>query len=438
MTPEDAHGIGRTIDRRMALAREWDDLAEQVRALEGFHDFLRLPELGSLLRAAEGGPVIIVNVSRWRCDALIVEPSGFTPCALPGLTAQDAAEQADRYLRTLQKAEQARDERDTARQRLRRSGAVADRQSAQSAERALRAADAATENMLTDVLGWLWRVVAEPVLNALGLHRTPSDEDDWPRLWWCPTGPLTLLPLHAAGHHAPSSAAPGQAVIDRVVSSYTPTLRALTEARKPLDQPPAEADKLLVVALTDTPGERPLPAAADEQHLLAELLPEQHRTVLEGAAATRPAVRDALKHHRWVHFSCHGNQDLDDPSRGGLALQDGMLTIADIAAEHYHAEFAGLFACKTATGGANLLDEAITLAAALHYTGYRHVIGTLWSVYDSAATTDLIGSVYRRMTFEGRLHPELSAHALHMATRSLRGGHPDRPSMWTPFTHTGP
>ena len=45
-------------------------------------------------------------------------------------------------------------------------------------------------------------------------------------------------------------------VIDRVVSSYTPTVRALLEARRPLDQQLTEASKLLVVALTDTPGSR--------------------------------------------------------------------------------------------------------------------------------------------------------------------------------------
>ena len=115
-----------------------------------------------------------------------------------------------------------------------------------------------------------------------------------------------------------------------------------------------------------------------------------------------------------------------------------MLTIADITSQQFHAEFAGLFACKTATGGAHLLDEAITLTAALHYTGYRHVIGTLWSVYDTADITDLIRAVYRRITVDGSLTPEFSAWALHLAVRSLRDKYPDRPRLWTPFTHTGP
>ena len=56
------------------------------------------------------------------------------------------------------------------------------------------------------------------------------------------------------------------------------------------------------------------------------------------------------------------------------------MTIADITEGRFHGDFAGLSACKTAVGGVDLLDEAITLAAALHYTGYRHVVAALWSV----------------------------------------------------------
>lgn len=36
--------------------------------------------------------------------------------------------------------------------------------------------------------------------------------------------------MHAAGHHDP--ARQGYAVIDRVISSYTPTIRALSHARQ--------------------------------------------------------------------------------------------------------------------------------------------------------------------------------------------------------------
>ncbi|WP_049570735.1 CHAT domain-containing protein [Nonomuraea sp. SBT364] len=421
-------------DRRMALAREWDGLVRRVRRLDGFTDFLRPPALERLLPAAAGGPVVTVNVSQWRCDALIVRPGGVTVRALPGLTAQDAADHANHYLGTLHEAERAADEHEAARRRVRASGSMADRQAAHRAALALRDARTATEEMLAGLLGWLWDVVARPVLDELGHHAAPGPGEPWPRLWWCPTGPLTLLPLHAAGHHE----IPGEAVLDRVVSSYTPALRALLEARKPLDPATAGAERLLVVALADAPGQRFLPGVAGESGLLAELFPDGRRTVLEGGGATREAVRRELSAHRWAHFSCHGDQNLTDPSRGGLVLHDEMLTIADIGAGHHHAEFAGLSACKTATGGVDLLDEAVTLAAALHYTGYRHVIGTLWSVHDTAGTGEVFGAVYRDLASGGRLRADGSALALHRATRALRERHPALPSLWTPFTHTGP
>jgi hypothetical protein len=39
-------------------------------------------------------------------------------------------------------------------------------------------------------------------------------------MWWVPTGNLSYLPLHAAGRD-------DECVLDRVVSSYTPTVRSL-------------------------------------------------------------------------------------------------------------------------------------------------------------------------------------------------------------------
>lgn len=48
----------RIVEPRMALAREWDRLVDEVRALDGFEDFLRPPRIETLLPAAEAG--------RWR------------------------------------------------------------------------------------------------------------------------------------------------------------------------------------------------------------------------------------------------------------------------------------------------------------------------------------------------------------------------------------
>jgi hypothetical protein len=428
--------IARTADRRMALSREWDELVAQVRRLGGFKDFLRPPGLETLLPAAKDGPVAVINISQWRCDAVIVTATGVQIVKLPQLSARNVAEKASDYLRVLQQVDKIAQELLVARERYDGGGRVPDaiRQYTE-AKQAVQDAERDRDRTLASVLTWLWDAVAEPVLFALGLVSVPPPDEPWPRLWWCPTGLLTLLPLHAAGHYDADGQSTGDAVLDRVVSSYTPTLRALVEARQPLDSPPDD-EQILVVALAESPGQVPLADVNRERDLIASLFAER-LTLLEGEAATWQAVRDELPHHRWAHFSCHGGQDLTDPSHGGLLLHDRLLTIADISTGQYRGEFAFLSACMTAIGGVNLPDEAITLAAALHYAGYRHVIGTLWSVLDETAA-DVAKAVYDQLTSTGRFEPGGSAHALHNAIRSLRDDDGLPPSAWVPFTHTGP
>jgi hypothetical protein len=315
------------IDRRMALAREWDELIAQVRELDGFEDFLKPPRLETLLPAAERGPVVIVNMSRWRCDALIVRPDGVTTRQLPTLTMDEAANRAAGYLAVLRAGELA-DLRhleaqqpvpgETSRGAIRRQ---------LDAGRAVEEAHQQVDEMLADLQAWMWDVIAEPVLDELSCSTTPDgDVSMWPRVWWCPTGPLTVLPLHTAGRH--SDHADGCTVLDRVVSSYTPTLRALLEARRPdreQDATDRDLDRLLLVDVPDLPGLATIDNAAERAALL-EAFPEDRRTVLDTAQATPEAVRAALPDYRWVHFSCHGDQDLKDPSHGGLLLRDGVLT----------------------------------------------------------------------------------------------------------------
>jgi hypothetical protein len=415
-TPGEDQGISRAVDRRMALAAEWEELVARVRR-QGFPDFLRPVRLASLLPAAANGPVVIVNVSEYRCDALLITADRTQAVALPLLRAQDVLSYTTRYF-----------------------GAHArfDRAAATKADaEAVESARVDRERILTDILEWLWNTVAEPVLSALGFNDAPADGQPWPRVWWCPTGLLTLLPLHAAGRYTNDRAAAKQSVLDRVVSSYAPTLKALADANRN-DQGTSDADTgtLLFVGLPDTPGQAPLPGATLERDLLTAKFGERCQ-VLYGEDATTTAVRTALPLHRSAHFSCHGEQNLAVPSKGGLLLHDGDLTIASLSAASYHGEFAFLSACKTATGGTVLPDEAISLAAALHYTGYKHVIATLWSVYDDAAT-EVAEHVYHELAIDSQLVPERSAHAVHSAVQSLRAAKPRQPSRWIPFIHIGP
>ncbi|MFI6685180.1 CHAT domain-containing protein [Streptomyces sp. NPDC050485] len=406
---------GADADRRINLARRWDTLIDQVRALPGFHDFARSPSFDRLRGAAGEGTVAVVNVSQWRCDALLITEDGVQVRRLDGVDRAEAWRRADAYMSELQKSQHAQAEPDTARQDL--------------------------ERVVTETLTWLWDAIAEPVLDALG-HTAHAEGQPWPRLWWCPTGPLTVLPLHAAGHHRRT----GQSVLDRVVSSYTPTLRALdTSRRRPVPTSP-EPESCLLIALQNTPGQAALPAVAAEQAYLTQLLGRERLTALVDADATKANILESMEGHAWVHASCHGDQNLADPSAGGLVPHDweraGLVRVLDLntAGPASGGEFAFLSACKTATGGLFNLDEGINLVSALQYGGWRHVIGTLWSVGDISAA-EIMFATYQRLLGDSSGHGAArSAVALHEAVRAYRdrADHRDRPSRWAFFVHAGP
>src|SRR5690606_27190745 len=158
---------------------EWDFLLTRARTLPGLADFMRLPTVERLHAAAASGPVVVINIHQQRCDALIVTVTGVRTVRLRRLKVEQVREYATTLLDAL----------------------AGMGNSVAGAWRAQR--------VLHQVLGWLWDTVAKPVLDAL-----PSDTA---RLWWCPTGLLTFLPLHAAGHHSSGSR---RTLLDRVICSY--------------------------------------------------------------------------------------------------------------------------------------------------------------------------------------------------------------------------
>ena len=58
--------------RHRRLAEEWKELVTKTRDIPGFSDFLQPKKLPQLCRAADAGPVVVVNVHEHRCDALVL------------------------------------------------------------------------------------------------------------------------------------------------------------------------------------------------------------------------------------------------------------------------------------------------------------------------------------------------------------------------------
>ncbi|MGV9540172.1 CHAT domain-containing protein [Nocardia beijingensis] len=416
-------------DHRMNLAREWDDLVDQIRELDGFHDFLKPKPLSDLLPAASDGPVVIINMSRWRCDALLVRDTGVHALPLPQLSLDTATAKLKNHLSVLQTMDAAIKTVLDARHLAATTPTHAHNLAALRAGQALSASEHTVDTTLTDLNEWTWDTIAEPILDALDFPATPAHDGSLPRVWLCPTGPLTLLPLHAAG-------TPQRSLIDICVPSYTPTLQSLLDARTAPTPDKRTSQRVLLVSTPSAQFRAPSHTATRE-HVLRALIPAPRITILDGLRSHPTAVLSELRHHDIVHFDCHGDQNLNDPSSGGLQLGEQTLTILDIANQSSRGEFAGLAACKTAVGGIDLLDEAITLTAALHYTGYRHVVGTLWSVRDNI-TRDLFDQLYRNMLVAGRLDTTQAPVTLHTLVRQLRRTYPEQPRLWAPFIHMGP
>lgn len=386
---------------RDALLAEWDALLTRVRAVPALAGFLRPPPIATLTAHAGRGAVAIVNVSRYSGEALLLVPGSpaVLVVPLPGLTPAAATAQ----LGALAHGIAGTADPDAAR---RREGREA----------------------LDGTLEWLWQHVAEPVLDRL----EPAGAEP-PRLWWCPVGPLALLPLHAAGR------AGGPAVMDRVVSSYTPTLRALGYARRAEPAPPGPGDTV-VVAMTTTAGAAPLPGADIEARRIRALLPQS--SLLRDAEATHDAVVAALRTHRIAHLACHGSTDPREPSRSRLLVHDDAehpLTVAAIAGLRLTGgALAYLSACSTAATTPRLADESVHLTAAFQLAGYRQVIGTLWEVDDRAAAR-LADELYTDLTGDGSGPPDTArtARALHRVVRSLRAAYPQRSDLWAAHIHVG-
>ena len=188
---------------------------------------------------------------------------------LPGLTESDAISQANRLLRA--------------------------RQIALGEDTSLRARRGAHHEIL-DILAWMWDAITGPVLTSLGHATTPAAGEPWPRVWWCPVGILGYLPLHASGHHDDITAGKPEprTVLDRVISSYTTTVRGLSYART--QHPDPAADSALIVAVTTHPApghsrvSPPKPVSSPDLIPRAQILSDPTRTDGPGQPA-RPSSR---------------------------------------------------------------------------------------------------------------------------------------------------
>ncbi|KAJ7615729.1 CHAT domain-containing protein [Mycena polygramma] len=426
------------------LNMAWIQALNDVRRRSGFEHFLR-PKSGNELRAAAiGGPAVILNTDKQNSStstAFIVTSTGSIETVILDIgprMAQFAAELVGAAVRG-SKVQISKIFAKGTRDSVEPLSEIQDRLTGKIEGDKLFD----PEKILQQVLALLWERIVYPVFRKLGLQKSK----DPARLWWCPTGPFTFLPIHAAGiYHGAGMAC----VSDYVVSSYTPTLTAL------LNRPKQSTSHLKMTAIIEpaAPNHTRLPATEEELKAIQETVPEDFLTSL-GATRLGPAtVNVALAHLREssiVHFACHGTQNAENPLDSGLILTDGVLKVSGLMrgennpmARGKSMTLAFLSACETAKGDASLPDEAMHLAATMLFAGFRGVVATMWRMSD--ADGPRIAKTFYEHLFKGcnatanpPILPDLTraAEALHIAVAELRANPDVSFSRWVPFVHYG-
>ncbi|KIM91726.1 hypothetical protein PILCRDRAFT_811016 [Piloderma croceum F 1598] len=400
---------------RRHLVVMWENLVERVRQLPQFEYFLKPIPFRNLRRAATTGQVVIINVCEVGVDALIFGALGpIDHVPLPKINLKTLTKLSSNVM--LNRSSDARATLD---------------------DRAMKRHKSSTDTLQT-TLQTIWHMILVPIFLQMQIPLESYAGLPQCRIWWYPTGPLTFVPLHAAG--------PGNETVDVghiIISSYVTTLSNLFQAWTASTPASTRQLKLLAISQPDTPGQRAIPKSTQEVQRVIEAArsagwAQEDIVHLHGIDASVDCVSDALETCAWVHFACHGSQDPIMGTKSAFALHDGQLELGQIASKRLSGQFAFLSACHAASGLKELPGEAMHLAAGLQFAGFPSVIATMWGISDEDApkVADHAYHYLFRNGVEG-LDPSDAATALNRAVLRLREDPDVTLNRWAPFIHFG-
>lgn len=399
--------------RREQTIHEMEETIAEIRSLPGHEGFQLPPSSEELMSIAKYGPIVTFLSSRFRSDAIIVTSSVIYSIPLPKLH---------------------RDHREIPGRLGKIPGLTKGK---------LRTY-AARNKELQEILFWLWDVAVGPVIQKLQLKKPGFT--DLAHIWWIGVGDLNMAPFHAAGNYSD----PSQTVFNYAISSYTPTIKALSYAREK-DLTITKPDtQLLLITMPKTPGEKDLPDAEEEVARIVEVMKGSGSVLTEHLE--RPSAKDVLDRLQLgschaIHFACHGITDEKDPSSSHLVLlkngEADKLTVQDISSRNTEvAQLAYLSACSTAHNPAmRLADEAIHIASGFQLAGFTHVVAAMWPS-ESRFCREISVDFYRSL-FDGKEHHGIGeGHrklriAFYEAVKKVQKKYPNHPLKWAPFIHMG-
>lgn len=351
------------------ISTAWSQVVEEIRGIYGFQSFLQPSTFRELQWAAEAGPIILVNISAIRSDAIIIAHKVDCPIIIP--LPEATPEQVQHLAAAF--------------------GSEATQLGTLEATILLRA---------------LWGMIVEPIAETL---RGPGLELKYgSRIWWCPTGDAARLPLHGAGPYMSGK----RDMLHMYTSSYVPNISTLIRARRPRTSGTAPSGVLLVGQLeAATARDIRLPNTNDElQRVETYAKKTTDTTTLTSSLAVRDAVITGLKTHSWVHLACHGHRNDFQPFSSHFSLHDGPLSLLDlIKIQLPDAELAVLSACHSAGANKDLPDEYLHPATGMMMAGFRGVVATLWALDDNIGP--LFAEEFYKEMLGGPDGPKPATHA---------------------------
>jgi CHAT domain-containing protein len=240
---------------------------------------------------------------------------------------------------------------------------------------------AAWQGTITQVLAELGERLLTPIVSTLSA--------DIEHVILLPSAQLFLFPLHAV----PLSGHDSDLLCDRYQVSYAPSIEVLADARAKVMQK-VVPELYAVINPEDDPN---LIFTPIEGVAIARLFAQP--TVDAGRVGTKERVLAEVQGRTYVHFSCHGSYNWNDPPASGLALADGRLTLAELPQGRIDlstVRLVTLSACET--GIIDVLrvsaEEYVGIPAGFLLAGVPCVVGSLWAVSD-LSTALLMERFYR-------------------------------------------
>ncbi|RAH48713.1 CHAT domain-containing protein [Aspergillus brunneoviolaceus CBS 621.78] len=403
----------------------------RIRERMGFENFLQPVTLPDIIDSSREGPIVVVNVTCVSSDAILITPDWIKHLPLDSMISHSVPQFRHQLLRM--------------------------RCTWKSGPRDLES-DLPPEAQDVDLLSWLWYTCVKPILELLASHNSISSRQK-SRVWWIGVGAASGLPFHAAGDYTTGPQDENTAnenCLDRVISSYTPTIKTLQNSRRNAQRraaqapvQPEDSPSLLIATMADTPGHGTLHGVRREAKAIIDTV-KHAMHVKHMAEPSADEILAQISACQLVHFACHGHSDPEDPAeshmllkkRSGSGFVVDKLTVSQLLDQATScAWIAYLSACSTAENRAEKLrDEGIHVTTGFLIAGFPHVIGSLWPANDQVC-------VYMAAFFYEALIRRLAttlvdpnravAEAVHDATLRIRRQYYDSPMSWALYTHNG-